>query len=186
MLLPSEYRVPNGCTRLTSNYNLFFIFIKEQDTNTVVNLQQISTRWLTNASVQGSQNHVIFQEMLHGHSLPWHAQPPLVPEPSHPWEHPLGLCAGARYTQVLPCQPCQRRVLLLLGSPQVQRVLVSFQWKILWLFGYVWRIEKEKSERKPSGSLILKCLLCMMSKWFRFGLFLQLRVPSEYRALPSE
>ena len=30
-MLPSEYQVPSGCTRLTSDYNLFFIFIKEQD-----------------------------------------------------------------------------------------------------------------------------------------------------------
>ena len=46
-------------------------------------------------------------------------------------EHPLGLCAGVRHTQVLPCQPCQRRVLLILGSPRVQRVLFSFQ-------GFIW------------------------------------------------
>ena len=35
------------------------------------------------------------------------------------------LLPSARHTQELPCQLCQRRVLLLLGS--VQRVLVSFQ-----------------------------------------------------------
>ena len=69
--------------------------------------------------------------MLHGHSLPLHAQSPLVQEPTHPREHPLGLCAGARHTQVLPCQPCQPQVRLLLGSPPVQRGLVSLQRLIL-------------------------------------------------------
>ena len=39
----------------------------------------------------------------------------------------LSLCASVKHTKILPCQPCQRRVLLLLGSPPVQRVLVSFQ-----------------------------------------------------------
>ena len=41
-LLPSEYRVPSGCIRLTSDYNLFFYFILEQDTDKRVNLK-IST-----------------------------------------------------------------------------------------------------------------------------------------------
>ena len=61
-LPPSEYWVPSGCTRLTFNCNLFFIFSEEEDTNLGVNLQQISPRWLTNASVQCSQNQAIFQE----------------------------------------------------------------------------------------------------------------------------
>ena len=51
----------------------------------------------------------------------------------------LGLCTGVRHSQpmcwcqahqdwsILPCQPCQRQELLLIGSPPVQRVLVSFQ-----------------------------------------------------------
>ena len=136
----STYRVPNGWTQLTSDYNLFFILTKEQDKNTWVNLQKIITQRLTNASVQCSENHDIFQEKLHGQSLPWHAQPPLVQEP---------VC------------------------------FVSFQGNIWWWFGYIWRIEKKKSERKRSESLMLKCLLCWMSKWFRFVLFQQIGVPSE-------
>ena len=51
------------------------------------------------------------------------------------------------WCQAYTCQPCQRRVFLILGSPPV-RVLVSFQGLIWWWFDYVWRIEKEKSERK--------------------------------------
>ena len=31
-----------------------------------------------------------------------------------------------------------------------------------------------------------KLAMCLVSKWFRFGLFQQLWVPSEYQALPSE
>ena len=73
-LPPSEYWVPSGCTGLTSDYNLFFIF-----------------------SVQWSQNQIIFREILHGHSLPWNVQPPLVQEPPHPREYPLGLY-DARHT----------------------------------------------------------------------------------------
>ena len=59
---------------------------------------------------------------------------------------------------------------------------------IVWLSmdSIVWRVEKEKSERKQNWKLMLKFLLCLMSKWFRFGLFQQIRVPSEYRALLSE
>ena len=138
----------------------------------------------------------IFQEKLYGQNLPWHAQPPFVQEQPHPVdcavqpiitsrEHPLSLCTGARHTGT-SWSPCQRQGSLLVGSPPVQRVLVSFQGKIWRWFGYVWRIEKEKSERKRSGNFTLKCLLSLMSKWFRFGLFQQLRVPSEYWALPSE
>ena len=40
IMLPSEYRVPSNCNRLTSNYNLFLIFIVEQDTDTKVNLKK--------------------------------------------------------------------------------------------------------------------------------------------------
>ena len=91
-------------------------------------------------------------------------------------ENPLGLCTGARHTGT-SWPPCQRQGLLLLGSPPVQRVLVSFQRNIWWWFGYIWRIEKDTSERKRSGNLMLKCLLCLMSR-FRFELFQQLRVLS--------
>ena len=39
--LPSEYRVPSKCIRLTSDYNLFFIFVVEQDTFKGVILKNI-------------------------------------------------------------------------------------------------------------------------------------------------
>ena len=32
----------------------------------------------------------------------------------------LSLCARVRHTKILPCQPCQRQVLLLLGSPPMR------------------------------------------------------------------
>ena len=40
--------------------------------------------------------------------------------------------------------------------------------------------------KRKSGSLMLKFLLPIRTKWFGFGLFQQIRVPNEYRALPSE
>ena len=41
ILLPSEYRVPSSCIRLTFDYNLFFIYIVEQDTFNGVILKNI-------------------------------------------------------------------------------------------------------------------------------------------------
>ena len=38
---------------------------------------------------------------------------------------------------------------------------------------------------KDTGTM-LKFLFHLMSKWFRFGVFQQIRVPSEYQTLPSE
>ena len=48
-----------------------------------------------------------------------------------------------------------------------------------WCFDYLWRIEKEKSERKQTWKFNVE-IYTLMSKWlFRFGLFQQIRVPSE-------
>ena len=55
---------------LTSDYNIFSIFIEEQDTNTGVDLQKTSTRWLTNASIQCSQNQVTYLHSLAQSQVP--------------------------------------------------------------------------------------------------------------------
>ena len=46
-------------------------------------------------------------------------------------------------------------------------------------------LKRKNQKERESGSLMLKCFLCLISTLFRFGLFQQLRVPSEYQALPS-
>ena len=46
-----------------------------------------------------SQIQVIFQEQMHGNTLPRHTQPPLVEGSPNPQEHPLGLGAVADVQQ---------------------------------------------------------------------------------------
>ena len=113
---------------------------------------------------------VISQEMLHGHSLPWHAQPPLAQEPPHPREQPLGKAHTGN------CQPWQRRVLLLLDSLHVQRVLVSFQGLILVRIAAIKYFEVGKVAvhivvgplfSKSSRIASFKLAMCLMSKWFK-------------------
>ena len=52
----------------------------------------------------------------------------------------------------------------------------------LWCFGGL----KRKNQRKSESGSMMKFLLRLMSRLFRFGLFPQIQVPSKFHALPSE
>ena len=47
-----------------------------------------------------------------------------------------------------------------------------------WCVGYLWRVEKEKSERKRTWKFTVEIFAPIYVKWFRFELFQQIRVPS--------
>ena len=117
-------------------------------------------------------------------NVAWTQSPltPLVQEPPHPREHPLGLCAGARHTLVSLANVGYSSFLALRQSEFLSASKGSFDDGLIMFGG----LKRKNQRERESGSLMLKCFLCLMSKLFRFGLFQQLRVPSEYQALPSE